>query len=656
MLRTRFSAPVAACSLLLVVCLAVSGSASPGRPGDVGGGPPTKGGIEKVTLGALAREGRLWVPGELIVRFRSRVARADETRVLSAHSAKVKSRVPGSDLAVVDLAPGESVVNAMRELKDNPAVAHAEPNKLIYATGTAPNDPRWDDLWGLHNTGQSHPITDPPPATMSGTVDADGDVLEAWDKETGVAGSVVAVVDSGVAVGHPDLDNNIWTNPGEIPGNNMDDDDNGLVDDVNGWDFGEGDKSLLDGASIEGFDHGTHVAGTIAAQRDNNKGIAGVCPECSIMVLKFMRPTDTNEDGDPDTMVGTLAAELRALAYARQKNADIVNASFTSYLWSQAERRAYKKLGRAGVLAVTAAGNSSLDNDMLLSYEFPDGSLAFSPEYPASFDVPHILSVAASNHKDEYGYFSGCDTEPGPRWPCHFTSWGHDSVDLAAPGVDIVSSVPGGNYQFFNGTSMAAPFTAGTAALVESEHPDYGPMKLKNAVMNSVDQPDTLREMHAFEDGPAQGRFTRTSGRVNTDAALTAPTGNATPETDGNIGGAKRMRRSKRGRVNWPADTNDVFKRRLRKGKKYKVVLNGPRRRDLDLVVWKPGTKEIWQLENGCFLAGSGSCKMFRYIHRNDGSPGTEQTRFTTKQAGIYYFHVSAYFEGGRYTLKVRRV
>ena len=655
MRRTQFAAPVAAGALLLVACLAVSVAATPG-PLVGAGHPRARGGIQKVTLRTLAREIRLWVPGELVVRFRQGIARAGATRALAARGASIKSSLPGPGLAVVDLAPGDSVLGAMRDLEDDPAVAHAEPNKLIYPAGTAPNDPRWDDLWGFHNTGQSHPITDPPPATMSGTTDADGDVLEAWDKETGIANTVVAVLDSGVAVGHPDLDGNLWSNPGEIPNNNTDDDDNGFIDDRYGWDFAQDDNDLLDSSSIEGFDHGTHVAGTIAAERDNNTGVVGVCPECSIMVLKFMKPTDRNDDGNPDTMVGTLAAELRALAYARRKNADIVNASFTSYLWSQSERNAYRKLGQAGILAVAAAGNSSLDNDMLLNYEFPNGSIAFSPEYPASFDIPQILAVAASNHKDEYGYYSGCDADDGPRWPCHFTSWGHDSVDVAAPGVDIVSTVPGGNYEFFNGTSMATPFTAGTAALIESEHPAYGPAKLKNAIMNSVDQPATLRQMHAFEDGPAQGSFTRTSGRVNADVALNASTANAYPETDGNIGGARRMRKRKQGRVNWPGDTNDVFKRRLRKNKEYKVVLDGPSGRDLDLVVWKPGTKEIWQLERGCFLTGSGSCKMLRYIHRNDGSPGTEQTRFTTKQGGTYYFHVSAYFDGGNYTLKVRRV
>ena len=645
--------PFAAALVLLLGLTGASGARPPrvNVPGD------------RVALGArrldphLLHRGRpAWVPGEVLVRFTPGAGRASAARALVQRGARIKERLPGRGVALVDLAPTDSVPHALAALRRNPAVVFAEPNKLIYPAGTPPNDDRWDELWGFHNTGQSHRISDPPPATMSGTADADGDVLEAWDKETGTSDALVAVLDSGVAVSHPDLDANIWTNPGEIASNGVDDDDNGFVDDINGWDFAEEDKGLLENdGRIGGADHGTHVAGTIVAEKDNNTGVVGVCPECNVMVLKFMKPTDTNGDNQPDTMAGTLSAELEALAYARREGADIVNASFSTFLWSQAERRAYKKTGRAGILTVAAAGNSSLDNDMFLSYQFPDGSIAFSPEYPASFSLPRILSVAASNHNDEYGYFSGCATEVA-KWRCEFTSWGHDSVDVAAPGVDIVSTVPGG-YDFFNGTSMAAPFTAGIAALIESEHPAFGPMDLKNAIMNSVDTPANLRKMPAFKRGPAEGDFTRTSGRVNADAALSAPTTNATPQTDGNIDGARRMRKVKTDRVAWPEDTNDVFKRRLRKNREYKVVLDGPRGKDFDLIVWKPDTKEIWQLENGCFLIGGGPCQMLKYLQKRDSTRADEESRFTAKRSGVYYFHVSAYlFNRGNYTLKVHRV
>ena len=656
----RLVAPAVAGALVFVMIAASGGTAKQSRRverSDATAVSSARARIVRAELSARARERRLWVPGEVIVSFDQGVSRSQAARALATRGARVKGRIPRLGLSVVELSPNQSVTSALASFRRDPSIDYAEPNKIIYATQTAPDDPRFDDLWGFHNTGQPHRIADPPPNTAAGTPDADGDVLEAWTKETGSADSVVAVLDSGVAVGHPDLDANIWTNPGEIPNNGVDDDDNGRIDDVHGWDFAEDDRTLLENdGSIAGVDHGTHVAGTVAAEADNGIGVAGVCPECKIMVLKFMKPTDTDGDLQPDTMTGSLAAELRALSYARQEGADIVNASFSTFLWSNAERRAYKELGNDGVLTVAGAGNSSLDNDMLLGYEHPDGSVAFSPEYPASFNLPKILSVAASNHNDEYGYRTGCATELA-RWKCEFTSWGHDSVDVAAPGVDIVSTIPDGGYAVFNGTSMATPFAAGAAGLLLAEHPAYGAMDVKNAIMNSVDQPSTLTEMPAFRRGAAQGRFTRTSGRVNADKALNGSTANATPQTDGNIDGARRIRTSKSDRVDWPADTNDVFKKRLVRNEEYKVVLDGPDTKDFDLVIWKPGTKEIWQLEDGCFIGGAGPCKMLRYVQRSDDKLADEQIRFRAKQTGTYYIHVLAYlFEEGAYTLKVRRI
>ncbi len=613
--------------------------------------------LRKLDLVERTKASDLWVPGELVVGFERSVSRSAAARSIGATGARIKDHLPELDASVVKLPPGLSVSEAARSLDSKPGVAFAEPNKIIRLAGIPPNDARFDDLWGLHNTGQPHRVTDPPPTTASGTPDADGDVLEAWDQQTGNAETVIAVVDSGVDVDHSDLDGSLWVNPGEIPDNNQDDDDNGFIDDVHGWDVAQDDESLLQSdETIGGRDHGTHVAGTIAAERNNGVGVAGVCPGCKIMVLKFMKPRDTDGDHDPDEMVGTLGAELEALNYARKEGADIVNASFSTFLWSRTERDAFRKLGRNGILTVAAAGNSSLDNDLALNYQFPDGSLGFSPEYPASFTIPEIISVAASNHKDEYGYFTGCDTDL-PRWKCEFTSWGHDSVDFAAPGVDIVSTVPGNAYRAFNGTSMATPFTAGTAGLVSSSHPNWGAVAIKNAIMNSVDKPASLKKMPAFKGGAAEGKFTRTSGRVNAHDALDASTANATPKTDGNINGARSMRKFKSGMVSWPADTNDVYKRRFEKGKEYKVVLNGPGNKDFDLVAWKPGTKEIWQLENGCFIGDSGNCKLLRYKQRQDSNAADEQFRFTAKQTGNYYIQVSAFlFNKGDYTVRIKRI
>ncbi|MDQ3985108.1 MAG: S8 family serine peptidase [Actinomycetota bacterium] len=601
------------------------------------------------------RMDRSWAPRELLVRFRAGAGRTNHRRVHAAAGARLVDSIPAFSTDLVRIAGDVSLRQAASRYLRSPLVDDVEPNLLFTPTQVLPNDPRFDDQWNLHNTGQRHPITDPPPDTSSGRSDADIDGPEAWETQKGSPSTVIAVVDTGVDVGHDDLNSSIWSNPEETPGNNIDDDANGLVDDVNGWDFAENDDGLVENNSdIEGFDHGTHVAGIIGAEMDNSSGVSGICPGCKIMVLKFMRPRDTDGDGDQDTMLGTLAAELKALAYARREGADIVNGSYSAYSWSKLERHAFVATGNAGILSVLAAGNSSLDNDMTLSISLPGGVIGFSPEYPASYDLPQIISVAASNHRDHYGYFTGCD-QIVARWKCSFTNWGRDSVDLAAPGVDIVSTVPGG-YDEFNGTSMAAPHVAAVAGMLKSERPALGALALKNAIMNSADRPDSLRDLYAFRRGPIQGRFSRTNGRLNADDALDAPTIGNWSGGDGNVAGAKRIRRFKSDRIGWPSDVNDVYKKHLRRGRRYRAVLDGPGDEDFDLLAWKPKTKEIWQLEDGCFL-GFGSCKLLRYAKKRDADRADESFEFRAKKSGTYYFHVSAWLHSqGHYDLKVRRL
>jgi subtilisin family serine protease len=394
---------------------------------------------------------------------------------------------------------------------------------------------------------------------------------------------------------------------------------------------------------IIGYDHGTHVAGIIAAEAQNGRGIAGVCWRCRVMVLKFMKPLDTDNDGAEDTMVGLLAPELEALAYARKNGADVVNGSFGSPIYSRFERRAFAALGRRGIPAVIAAGNQGADNDLLSRG---------SPDFPASYGLKNIISVAATNHSDHYGYDTAC---AAARYRCLFSNWGHDSVDVAAPGVDILSTTPtvGPDYSVFNGTSMAAPQVAGVAGLIKSHHPRWGGILIKNALMNSSDRRKSLRRLY-LAPGGVRGRFTRTSGRVNASRALGGSTRNATRATDGGIPGARRIVVRRRGRVRWPGDVNDVFKKRVTRGRRYKVVLNGPRGADLDLAVYRPKTKDIWQIEPGC-VRTRGPCQLVRLAAR----PGVadESFAFRATRRGLYYLHVSAWYRNrGRYRLTIRRI
>jgi subtilisin family serine protease len=595
------------------------------------------------------------VPNEIIVRFRPQVDRTTATRTVAALGARTIARGVGG-FAVVR-AGDAPVTELIAQLAASPEVAYVERN-LARLPAAVPNDPMFTQQWGLSNTAQQHPISGSPSVTRAGVADADIDAPEAWDTEQGDPETVVAIIDSGTDVAHPDLAPNIWVNPGEIPGNGLDDDGNGFPDDVNGWDFArESDQLLQPEGAYPGWDHGTHVAGIIGAAANDATGVAGVCPSCRLMVLKVFKPGDTDRDGIRDTMVADVGSVLEALDYAIEMGADVVNGSFGgSIIASRAERTMIKRGIAAGITMVFASGNEDGDNDLLATVDFDgDGVIDIaSPSYPASYDLTGIISVAASNDSDQYGSSSGCVSQQGsPRWPCFFTNWGRYSVDLAAPGVDVVSTLPNNSYDFFDGTSMAAPHVAGVAALVKSRHPGYRPAQVKAAILNSVDLPSSLHEIFPFPDrGGVTGDFTVTSGRVNAAAALDASTVSRHGRTDGSIRGARRLEERVTGAVRWPEDVNDVFKKRLRAGARYEVVLNTAGRADLDLQLYKPGTNDIWQLDEACI--NRGRCKLFG---PDPTESGDVTATFTAGVTGTYYFHVNAWIlNAGSYTLRIARL
>ena len=587
----------------------------------------------------LAGSPARYVPGELIVGFRAAAERGAMRRANAQVGARVSRRFPAFRMQLVKLPRGLAVSDAVRQYRLDAAVAFAEPNYLRYAT-VLPADPLFGDLWGLNNTGQSHAVSDADEdataTPQSGTAFADIDAPEAWDFQMG-NNTVVAVIDSGFDFSHPDLSTQAWTNLGETPSDGVDDDGNGYEDDVQGWDFVNDDNDPTDV-----YGHGTHVSGTIAAALDNSTGVVGVCPKCKIMVLEAV---------DSSGAI-SISTEIAALAYAKAKGAKIANMSFGGPFWSMAEREAIRT---SGLLAVVAAGNDSLDNDMALSSDLNgDGSWDIaSPSYPAAYTLPNILTVGASNDHDENAYSTECLALGASKPLCAFTNWGHDSVDVSAPGADITSTVPGGSWNTEDGTSMAAPHVAGMAALVLAQNPTFTVAQLKNAVMHSVDKPALLKTMY-FNAAPGltglagrirTGSFTRTSGRVNALTALSASSTNATPLTDGNVDGAKTMSTARVfGTVAWPADINDVRKRKLTRGRTYRFTLVVPAGKDYDLFVWKPGAKEIWQ--PGKFLRASARAGAV-----------DEVVKFRARSTGVYYIHVSTWlFKSGRYTLKFARL
>ena len=332
----------------------------------------------------------------IIVKYEEGTSAAEQSTVL-----REENLDKDSDLGLINAdaarVGGESVEAAIEDLESNPDVLYAEPDRIVRPMDYS-DEPRFDELWGLNNTGQTV-------GKRAGKADVDINALEASGITRGSEDVVVAVIDDGADLSHPDLQGQGWTNPGEVAGNNVDDDGNGYVDDTNGWNFVGKNNELHE----YGWDaHGTHVAGTIAGA-ENGEGVVGVAPGIKVMPVKFLSPWG-----------GTLSDEIKAIEYAKREGAQIVNASF-GYEGkpSRAEEEAIR---RSGMLFVAAAGNGGADGKGDDNDANPNNT-----SYPASYDLSNVLSVAAADNQGRK-----------PR----FSNYGKRSVDISAPGVNILSSVP----------------------------------------------------------------------------------------------------------------------------------------------------------------------------------------------------------------------
>ncbi len=363
-----------------------------------------------------------YVPQQLLVKFKAGTAEATINARVSALGASIVRTYRAPGLRLIALPEGLSVPDARRRFSELPEVETAEPNYARHILAV-PNDPDFHLLWGLHNTQKD----------FFGRFGLDIGALDAWDNTTGSSGVYIGVIDTGIDYEHQDLKANVWTNPNEIAGNGIDDDGDGWVDDVHGLDLVDNDA---DPADENG--HGTHVAGTIAARGNNGIGVVGVMWQASLISCRAF-----DKDG-----FGFDSALIECVEYfeaLKDSGINVVatNNSYGGGAFSQIFYDAIERSGLRDILFVAAAGNNALSNDS-------------DPMYPASFDLDTIIAVAALSPD---GFLAD------------FSNTGPESVDIAAPGEGIYSTLPGDQYGYYSGTSMATPHVTGIVGLTATKFP-----------------------------------------------------------------------------------------------------------------------------------------------------------------------------------------
>ncbi|MGI9102249.1 MAG: FG-GAP-like repeat-containing protein [Terriglobales bacterium] len=400
------------------------------------------------------------VPGQMLVKYRAGLEPLSKL-LNDRHAAQVKKQFRGTPgLQLIELRDDQRLTAVLSSYRSNPAVEYAEPNYVISLLDSAPSDPDFAQQWALRNVGQ-----------LLGKAGADINASAAWNLTKGDGNVVVAIIDTGIDYKHPDLAPNIFQNTADCDANGIDDDGDGYVDDCYGI-----NTSAHTSDPLDDYGHGTHVAGIIGAAANNGLGVVGVNWNVKLLPCKFIDSRG----------YGTVADAVECLDWLRvlkQRGINIVasNNSWGFPFYSQALADAVKAQEDAGILFIAAAGNDFETNDLV-------------PVYPASLSYGNVITVAATNRFDELASFSNTG-----RW----------SVHLGAPGEEIFSTLPGATYGYETGTSMAAPFVTGVAALLKAQDPSRDWKTIKNLLLSAGDSLPALRDA------------TITGRRLNAFASLT---------------------------------------------------------------------------------------------------------------------------------------
>ncbi len=418
-----------------------------------------------------AEESEKYIKSQIVVRFVANTPQGEINTLIQAYGMTIRERIPQLDIYVLNFSPTYTVAEMVILVNKWDFVESCEPD-YITSVQDIPNDRLFNRQWGLYNNYYDG---------------ADLHILEAWEMESGDPEIIISVIDMGYDISHEDLQDNLWHNQGEIPDNGIDDDNNGYVDDIIGWDFVN---------QAEGFDdpdcdwrnedndptskltsHGNRVWGVIGATVNNEIGVAGVAGKCKIMLI---RAGFHNKDG---TAVLSSSHIAKGVVYSVENGARIINISSGSRRYSESYKVTLSYAIERRVLVVASAGNEG-SNKMC---------------YPAAYDIPGIISVGASTPKDEKAGFSNHG----------------DWVDVSAPGQYIMTTLLNNEYGETQGTSFAAPMVSGVAGLLFSRYPDWTPSMVQDRIMNTVDVCAGLATANL------------TSGRINAYNALTDSSGDS---------------------------------------------------------------------------------------------------------------------------------